>query len=209
MSLAGRLDGAGVELGHQLNALAGQQAAQIPVADRLGERAIQRRDIGQLNTVPDPPPVEVVIGEEAELQRSDRALDRHVDHVDHQPATAEPRQRGVQGDGALGRIEGENVPQPLRAGQPVGLLRQQPRARGDHEHVVAQFRAVIEVHAVGGHIDTADSGLVKRDAGAELLAPRADDPPHVGEPERTNSNPGWYACSVSRSTTMISAASSS
>ena len=40
--------------------------------------------------------VEVPVGEEAELERGDRALDRHVDDVDDEPAAVERRQRGCQ-----------------------------------------------------------------------------------------------------------------
>src|ERR1019366_501338 len=80
------LDGAGVELGYQLDALVGQQAAQFPVGHGLGEGAVQGSDIRQFNAVADAPPAEVVVGEEAELQRRDRALDRHVDDVHHEPA---------------------------------------------------------------------------------------------------------------------------
>ena len=149
-----------------------------------GERAVQRRDAGQLNAVADAPLPEVVVGQEAELRRRGRALDRHIDDVHDEPAGGEPLQCPVQGDGALGHAEGEAALQPPGASQPVGLLGQQPCARGDHEHVVAQRCPVIEVHPVGFDVSTVDPGLAEGDAGAELLAPRADDPLHASEPER-------------------------
>ena len=39
----------------------------------------------------DPALGEIPVGQEAELQRRDRALDRHVDHVDHELAAVEDR----------------------------------------------------------------------------------------------------------------------
>jgi hypothetical protein len=42
--LAGRLNGPGAELGHQLDALVGQQAAELAASYRLGERTVQGRE---------------------------------------------------------------------------------------------------------------------------------------------------------------------
>jgi len=111
-----------------------------------GERAVQRRDVGRLNAVADAPLPEVIaVGQEAELQRRDRALDRHAADVHDEPAGGAPLQCPVQGDGAPWRVEGEDALQPPGASQSVGLPRAQPCARGDHEHVVAQRCPVIEV----------------------------------------------------------------
>ncbi len=91
------VDLAGVELGDQLDALVVEHAAQLAVADGLGERAVQRGDEGHLDPVADPALAEVPVGQEAELDRGDRALDRHVDDVHRDPAAVEPRQRVPQG----------------------------------------------------------------------------------------------------------------
>ena len=188
--LARGLDGPGAELGHQLDALAGQQAGQLPAGHRLGERAVQRRDVGEVHPVPDAAPAEVVVGEEAELQRRDRALDRHVDDVDDQPAAVEPGQRPAQGLGALGGVEGEDVLLPARPGQPLGLLRQQPGAGRHDQDVVVQRVAGTEVHPVMLDVDVVDAGLAVDDAGAELPPARPRDPPHVGPAERDEQQPG-------------------
>ena len=57
--------------------------------DRLGEGAVERRDVGDLDGVADAALAQVPVGQEAELERRDRALDRHVDRVDDEPAAVE------------------------------------------------------------------------------------------------------------------------
>ena len=76
---AGAVDLAGGELGHQRDALLGEQPGEMLGGDGLGERAVERRDVGQLDVVADAALAEVPVGQEAELERRDRALDRHVD----------------------------------------------------------------------------------------------------------------------------------
>ena len=45
---------------------------------------------------------QVPVGEERELERRDRALDRHVDEVHDEPAAVEVLERSLQRRGALG-----------------------------------------------------------------------------------------------------------
>ena len=71
----------------------------------------------------------------------------------------------MQGDRAVGCVEGEDVAHPPGTGQPVGLLGQQPRARGDHEDVIAERCPVIKMHAVSCHVDVVHPGLAEDDAG--------------------------------------------
>ena len=59
--------------------------------DRLGERALERGDVVDLDLVAHPPLREERVGEEGELQRRNRALDRHLGHVDDEPAAVASR----------------------------------------------------------------------------------------------------------------------
>jgi hypothetical protein len=190
------LDGPGAELGHQVDALGGQQASQLPAGHRLGERAVQRCDVGEVHAIPDAAVAEVVVREEAELQRRDRALDRQVDDADGQPAAGEGVQRLAQRLGALGGIEGEDVLLPARPGQPVGLFRQQLRAGGHDQDVISQHGPALQVHLVARHLDTVDPGLAVADAGAELAPARAGYPPHVGQAERDEEQSGLVHVAV-------------
>jgi hypothetical protein len=83
------VDLSGGELGLQGDPLLGEQVGEMGGGDGLGEGAIERGDVGELDGVADAALAEVPVGQEAELQRSDRALDRHVDRVDDQPACFE------------------------------------------------------------------------------------------------------------------------
>ena len=185
-----RLDGAGVELGHQVDALVRQQAAELLIADGFGEGAIQGRDVGQVHPVADAPLAEVIVGQEAELQRRDRAFNRHVDHVDYEPAAAEPLERAVQGHGTVGGVESEDVAHPPGTGEPFGLPGQQARTGGDHQDVVAEHGPVIEMHAVSGHIDVVHPGLPEGDTGMQLPLSGTDKVSHVGPAERHEQQPG-------------------
>ena len=157
--------------------------------DRLGERAVERGDVGDLDLVADAALGEVPVGQEAELERRDRALDRHVDHVDDEPATVERRQRGAERGRPFGRVEGEDVLHPSRTGETLGLLGHQPGAGGDDKHVVAERAAVGEVHLVGSDVDPVDGGLDEADAIAQLPFSRPHDVLAVGQPERHEQQP--------------------
>ena len=84
-----------VELGHELDALFVEEAAQGGGRHRLGEGTVERGYVGELHAVTYVSLAEVPIGEEAELQRRDRALDGHVDDADHEatPVEAAPGRR--------------------------------------------------------------------------------------------------------------------
>jgi hypothetical protein len=125
-----------------------------------------------------------MVGQEAELQRRHRALDRQVDEGDDQPAEVEPVQRLAQGLGARGGVEGEDVPLPPGPGQPVGLVRQQLRAGRHDQDVVVQRVPVRQVHPVVLDVDVVDRGLAVGDAVMQLPPARAGYPPHVGQAER-------------------------
>ena len=90
---ADAVDLAGVELGHQLDLLLGEQARQVLGGDRLGEGAVERGRVDELGAVADAALAQVPVGEEGELERRDRALDRHVDQVHDQPAAVEALER--------------------------------------------------------------------------------------------------------------------
>ena len=60
--------------------------------DRLGERALQRRHVGDLDPVAHAALGEERLGQEGELERRDRALDRHLDDVHDEPAAGQVAQ---------------------------------------------------------------------------------------------------------------------
>ena len=117
--------------------------------DRLGERARQRRGVDQLDPVAHPALPEVGVGEERELQRRDRALDRHVDDVHDQPAAVELGQRLGQGDRTVVGVEVEDALPPLPAVEHAGrLVRPRLDAGGDDQVVVRQPGPVGQQHLV-------------------------------------------------------------
>jgi hypothetical protein len=83
---------AGVELGHQIDPLVREQMRQRLRCHRLGERAVERCDVRELDAVSHAALREVPVGEERELQGRGRTLDRHLDHVHHEASTLESRQ---------------------------------------------------------------------------------------------------------------------
>ena len=77
------VDLTGVELGHQVDPALREHAPEPFRGNRLGERGIQRSHICDVHRIPHLAVGEEPVGEERELQRCNRTLDRHVDHVDH------------------------------------------------------------------------------------------------------------------------------
>src|SRR5215207_3850179 len=135
------------------------------------------------DTAADPALAQVPVGEEGELERRDRALDRHVDQVHDQPPAIEALERTAKRVGALGAVEGEDALVPAWTREPLGLLRLQPHAGRDDEYVVREHGPVVEQHLVALDPDGLDLVLVEDDAVAELPAPRPDDLLDLGEPE--------------------------
>ena len=178
------VDLAGVELGDQLDASLLQHPAEGRRRGRLGERAIQRGDVGQLDAVTDAALVEVPVGQEAELERRHRALDGQIDHVDHDPSALEPLQRSRQRGSPFQVVEREDPLHPARPGQPLRLLGDQAGAGGHHQDVVEERRPVRQVHAPGLDVDVPDPALAELDARVELLVAGADDAVRVGQTER-------------------------
>ena len=97
------VDLAGRELGLDDDALVFEQPCEPGGCDRLGERGVERRGVNELDVVADTAFAQVPVGQEAELQRCDRALDRHVDQVHDQPATVEGPQSIAKSRRALER----------------------------------------------------------------------------------------------------------
>ena len=126
---------------------------------------------------------EVPVGEEAELQRCHGALDGHVDDADHEPTPVEPLEGIVQGDGSLGRVEGEHLLHPARAGKPFGLLRYQGCAGSDDEDVVVEPRPVTEPHSLGFEVDVVHGCSAVADVAMELAPAGAGDLVEVRQAE--------------------------
>ena len=186
------VDLAGVELGDQLDAALLEHPAERRRRGRLGERAVQRGDVGELDLVADAAFVEVPVGQEAELERRHRALDRHVDHVDDEPTALEAVELRRQRGGAVEVVEREDLLHPARPGQPLGLLRDEAGAGGDDQHVVVERRAVGQVHPLGprcrrGRWRTGGS----RSPSCSCLRRGRTMSSGSARPNGTNSRPGW------------------
>ena len=178
------VDGAGVELGDELDALLLQHSAQLRGGHRFGERAVERGHVGELDAVADAPLGEVPVGEEAELEWRDRALDRHVDHVHDDAAAVEVGQCPFQRGGTLEAVEGEHLVHPSGTGQTLGFVGDEHGTSRDHEHVVAEDGAVGEVHLIAVEVDVVDGRDPVGDVAVELVATRPDDVFGMGQPER-------------------------
>ncbi len=180
---AGAVDLAGVELGDQLDSPLRQHPAEMLGSDGLRERTVERRRVGDVDLIADAALGEVPVGQEAELERCDGALDRHVDHVHHQTAPVEGLQRGAERGSAFGCVEGEHVVHPPWPGEALGLVRHQPCPGCDDQHVVAEASAVVEMDFLGDDVDPVDGGLDEGDARAQLPFAGADDVLAVGQSE--------------------------
>jgi hypothetical protein len=84
------------EVADHADAALGQHAAEAADAHRLGERALERRRVDDLDLVAHAALGEERLGQEQELERRDRALDRHLGDVDHQPPPGEALERVAQ-----------------------------------------------------------------------------------------------------------------
>ena len=124
--------------------------------DRLGERARQRRHVDDVDPVPHAVLAEERIGEECELQRSDRALDRHVDDVDDKPATVEVPQRLGQRSRAVKGVEVVDAAAPLAAEHPGSLVGPRAASGCDDQVVVADDIPVREQHGLPVRINRRD-----------------------------------------------------
>ena len=147
------------EFGHHLDVLLFEEVAKQPCGARLGKRAGQRRRIGDLDLVAQALLVEKPVGQEEELQRCNRALDGHLDDVEHDAAALPGAQMLVEGVGAVDGVEVEDRLAPLVLGQARGLLRHDARAGGDDQEVVGQNSPfLLEQHPVVVWLDHVDFG---------------------------------------------------
>ena len=133
-----------------------EHRAEVFSGDRLGEGTIEWSHVDEFDLVADALLGEEGVGEEHELHRCDRALDRHLDDVGDE-ATARPvgellreRRRTVQG------VEVVNRRSVFVAVEAFGLVPARVGARGDHELVVGETGAIGEQHRVVGGVDTID-----------------------------------------------------
>src|ERR1700694_3969098 len=101
------VDATGVELGDQLDVLAMEQIAESARGHRLGEGAVERRYVRQVDLVPNALLSEEPVGQEAELQRSDWTLDGHVDDIDRDAAALECGEGTGQLPRTVEGVEGE------------------------------------------------------------------------------------------------------
>jgi hypothetical protein len=113
----------------------------------------------------------VGVGEEGELQRRNRALDRHLGDVDDQAATGEGVQPLTQSQRTLEGVELVDALAPLGAVQHAGrLVRPRLGAGCDDEVLVAELAAVDELHETLTRFHARDRALHQVDiVGDELL----------------------------------------
>ena len=180
---ADTVDLAGVELGHELDLLLGEQAAEMLGGDRLREGAVERRHVDELGLAAELPLTQVPVGQEGELERSDRALDRHVDEVDDQPAAVEAVEGLPELTGSLGAVEGEGPVVPAGPGEALGLLGLKPAAGCDDQDVVGEHGPIVEEDLVALDPDLRDLVLMEDDAVVELPAAWPHDLVELREPE--------------------------
>ena len=143
--------------------------------DRLGEAAVERRREDDLGAVADAALAQVPVRQECELDRCDRALDRHVDDIHDERAALERGQCLGKRVRTFGGVEGEDVLHPARTGETLGLLRGEPCAGRDDQDVVGENRAVGEMDAVVVERHVVDVALVERDSRVQLAVPRPHD----------------------------------
>ncbi|MPM62456.1 hypothetical protein SDC9_109328 [bioreactor metagenome] len=154
-----------------------QQVTEVTRGDRLGERPVQRRDVGDVDLVTHVSLAEVVLHQEDELQRRDRALDRHVGQLHQHLAALERLEGVVQPGGALEGVEVEDLLVPEGAvGHARGQVGTGLGAGGDQEPVVRQGPAVLEVDLVVVGADPADARLDEVHARRDEVGPRLGDP---------------------------------
>ena len=85
------------EVGFDDDALLLEEGPEGPARDRLGERAVERRDEDELGDLAQPALAQPVVSEEGELQWGDRALDRQLGDVHDEPAAGEALRAGRAG----------------------------------------------------------------------------------------------------------------
>ena len=64
--------------------------------DRLGEGTIERCRVDEFSSPADATLAQVPVGEERELERRNRALDRHVDQIDDEASALKALKRVVK-----------------------------------------------------------------------------------------------------------------
>ena len=138
--------------------------------------------------------MEVPVGQEEELEWGDRALDRHLGHVQHQPAAIEVLHGLVKLERTVERVEVEDVALPAGPHQPIHLLRGDAAARGDDQVVVVDRAAVVELHAVFVGLDHVDPAQQQVYALRDVAGARPDDVLLTVDPERDEEQPGLVLC---------------
>ena len=152
---------------HDLDALGDQHAGQHVVADRLGERAAQRRHQRQLGARTRRPRC---VRYSSTRQTNSSGATGHLIGISAmsttQVAAFEPLQRAGQRQGAVGRVEAVRARAPA-LGQAVDRVDDRAAAEGQHQPVVA-VAALVGGHRARLRVDRGD-GL------AQVLDARADE----------------------------------
>ena len=180
-----RVDALDGEVGLHVDVAVGEHAAELAGGDGLGEGAVQRGDVDDLDLLARPALPEPRVGQERELQRRDRALDRHVGDVDDEASAPEHAQGLAQGDAVLEVVEVVDVLRVL-AGRLVGAGLD---AGGDDERVVGELPAAAEVDDLRLGVHAVDLGQDEVDAGLEVGASRLGDVLAGVRPERQEQVP--------------------
>ncbi len=132
--------------------------------DRLGEGAVERRHVGQLDPSRMPRSREERVGEEHELERRHRALDRHLDDVQDELAAFPGFELRLQCLGAVDGVEVEHRLVPLVIAEPGRLSGGRVGAGSDDQVVVREFGAVDQLDLVLLGLDEIDLAHHQLDA---------------------------------------------
>ena len=151
---------------------------QHPVGVGLGECAGVGRDQRDLDPVADALLVKVIVGEEGELERRHRALDRHVADVDDQPALGHAVERLAHRQRALQRVERVHAvcpspqpcPRPPRARDCTPARRPGNRRESRRCRSAPRARVVDQLDVGRDEIDVARQRLADRPYDVVLLA---------------------------------------
>ena len=161
-----------------------EHAAEVLGGDGLGEGTVEWGDVGQLHTIAHTALGEEGIGEEDELERRHRALDRHLDDVEHEPTALPFGQNLAEPSGAFQGVEVVDRDAVVVAVEALGLVASWVRTRGDDELVVRQLAPVDEGHDRLVGLDDLDLAHDQIDTGGEELRRGLDDVCRVVRAER-------------------------
>ncbi len=115
--------------------------------------------------------LEEPISQEEEFQWRYRALDRHLNHVNHQPTALPELEETAQRRSPFNGVKIEDVLTPAAIYHPRGFLRAGLRAGGDHQVIVVDdLLLALQAHQVLIRLDQLDIGEYNFHRGRQEVA---------------------------------------